>query len=216
MQVGDVLLYTLHHTLGYTPAEIRISCIQSNAVIVAARFSTLFHQLWLARVESLSTKLDFSSDEERHTYFLMNVDPCSCVLGYRSVTVKIDTLAIQTADGWMIALCDDILSQVFMTLTTEHPDVQYAGYVSYRWMGDDGERFSEFEISSGDNILADQTYGVVALSLVSALQNGDGIGVLKERLATANDVDRYVYGEALCGYQQWLHSSTYNRLVTLV
>jgi hypothetical protein len=113
----------------------------------------------------------------------------------------------------MIALCDDIVSQVFLTLTAEYPDIQYAGYVSYRWLGDDGERFNEFEISSGDNILADQTYEVVALSLASALQKEDGIGVLKERLATANDVDRYVYGEALRGYQQWLSFSTYNRLV---
>lgn len=216
MCVGDVLLYTLYQTFGYTPAEIRISCIQSDAVMVAARFSTLFHQLWSERVGSVGAGCNFENDEERHTYSLMNVDPCSCILGYRSVVVKVDTLAIQTVDGWTIALCDDILSRVLATLAVEYPDVQYAGYVSYRWFGDDGERFNEFEVSSGDNIPVDQTYGLVA-SLLKSLCNQEGsLGVLQERLNVANDADRYMFEETLNGYKSWFHSSTYDRLVALV
>ena len=216
MHVGDVLLYTLYRTLGYTPAEIRMTCVQSDAVMVAARFSTLFHQLWSERVESVGAGCNFENDEERHTYFLMNVDPCSCILGYKSVAVKVDTLAIQTVDGWTLTLCDDILGRVLATLTAEYPDVQYAGYVSYRWLGDDGERFNEFEISSGDNIPEGQTYGLVASLLSTSLKKKCSFPILRERLDGASETDRFDFGEAVRVYQKQLYHGTYDRLVALV
>lgn len=215
MRLGNVLLSTFYQTLGQTPSEVRIVCNNTDSAIVASRLSSLLHQMWMNKVVLTGKQVSFPSLHEEQDYAILNGDPFSCILGYHSVSVKVDALVIQSLDGWALTCYDDILQDALATLSHEYL-IEFDGYVSYRWLSADGEVFTEFELSSSDKFLNDRVFGWVGSLIGELLKHMDCYDVLRKRLAGANGVDREEFKIALNAYKSWIAPITYAEVIALV
>ena len=215
MRLGNVMLRVFDQTVGCTPSEIHITCNNSDSAVVAARFSTLFHQMWMSKVVLLGKQVTFPSLHAEHEYVLMNVDPCSCILGYRSLIVKVASLAVQSLDRWAIACADDLISDVLSTVSHEY-QIDFDGYVSYKWLSPDGETFTEFEVTSNIEPIGDKTYGWIGSLLGELVKHKSCYDCVRDQLVVANDADRNEFKAVIMAYRSWINPNAYNRLIALV
>ena len=214
MNIGNILLYSIYHSGGQTPSEIQISCVYSEPVMLAARFSTLFHQKWMEKVVETGRGIEFESEDDERTFALLNVDPCSCILGYRRVTIKIDTLVIQSIDCISLVDAKSVLDEVFQVLAREYKAIQWVGYVSYRWYDGAEESFKEFEVTNATDSSSCKNF--VGPMLSSALNRKKCWAVLTERLKSADKYDCDELRDTLNAYKSWLRPRAYNELMALL